>query len=53
MIIYLEKCTILKSINDNILATKMIEQERHQDVVRVSYTCGKTGKLVKQFLVIF
>ena len=31
----------------------MSEQERHQDVVRVSYTCGKTGKPVKQFLVIF
>ena len=30
-----------------------IIQERLHDVVRVSYTRGKTGKPVKQFLVIF
>ena len=29
------------------------KQEQHQDVVRVSYTRGKTGKAVKQFLSYF
>ena len=42
---------LLLTLYDHVVILK--KQEQHQDVVRVSYTRGKTGKPVKQFLFIF